>query len=130
MKPFVNQELLSALKSANSLFLCTHILPDGDAVGSLLAAGQILAAMGKRVVLACADDVPRRYRGLPWADRVVKPAGIDPKEFDAAFSLDLGFAEEKFLELNMLKTLKTDEKKALFATMCKNTEAYLGDYKK
>ena len=58
MKPFVNQELLSALKSANSLFLCTHIMPDGDAVGSLLAAGQILSAMGKRCVLACADDVP------------------------------------------------------------------------
>ena len=88
MKPFVNQELLSALKSANSLFLCTHILPDGDAIGSILAAGQILMAMGKRVVMACAEDVPRRFRDLPLADRIVKPAGLDPKDFDTALSLD------------------------------------------
>lgn len=88
MKPFVNQELLSALKSANSLFLCTHIMPDGDAVGSLLAAGQILSAMGKRCVLACADDVPRRYRELPGAERIVKPDGLRPEDFDTALSLD------------------------------------------
>jgi alpha-galactosidase len=49
---------------------------------------------------------------------------------DAAFSLDLGYAYEKFAELNMLKSLQTEEKKVLFETMCKNTEKYLGAYKK
>ena len=88
MKKFMNQELLSALKSANSLFLCTHIMPDGDAIGSLLAAGHMLEAMGKRVVLACADDVPRRFRCLPGWERIVKPAGLNPKDFDTALSLD------------------------------------------
>ena len=80
--------LMSALKSANSLFLCTHIMPDGDAIGSLLAAGHMLEAMGKRVVLACADDVPRRFRCLPGWERIVKPTGLNPKDFDAALSLD------------------------------------------
>lgn len=49
---------------------------------------------------------------------------------DAAFSLDLGYAYEKFAELNLLKSLKTEEKKALFETMCKNTEKYLSAYRK
>ncbi|MBQ8497254.1 MAG: alpha-glucosidase/alpha-galactosidase [Clostridia bacterium] len=49
---------------------------------------------------------------------------------DAAFSLDLGYAYEKFAELNMLKSLKTEEKQELFETMYRNTEGYLGVYKK
>ena len=49
---------------------------------------------------------------------------------DAAFSQDLGYAYEKFAELNLLKSLKEEEKKELFATMCKGTEAYLGSYQK
>ena len=49
---------------------------------------------------------------------------------DAAFSLDLGYAYEKFAELNLLKSLKAEEKKELFETMCKNTEKYLGAYRK
>ena len=88
MKSFQNQELLSALKGANSLFLCTHIMPDGDAIGSILAAGLILEKLGKRVVLSCADEVPARYRFLPGADRIVPPDGLDPASFDAALSLD------------------------------------------
>ena len=88
MKSFQNQELLSALKGANSLFLCTHIMPDGDAIGSMLAAGLILEKLGKRVALSCADEVPARYRFLPGADRIVPPDGLDPASFDAALSLD------------------------------------------
>ncbi len=49
---------------------------------------------------------------------------------DAAFSLDLGYAYEKFLQINMLKSLKESEKKELFDTMIKNTEEHLGDFKK
>ena len=93
MKPFVNQELLSALKSANSVFICTHIMPDGDAVGSLLASGLILESMGKRVVMACSDDVPRACRGLPSAERIVKPEGIDPGQFDTALAVDAADAK-------------------------------------
>ena len=49
---------------------------------------------------------------------------------DAAFSLDLGYAYEKFAGLNMLKTLTEAEKRELFDTMCKNTETYLTAYRR
>lgn len=48
---------------------------------------------------------------------------------DAAFRLDLGFAYEKFAELNMIKRLTANEKRDLFDTMCRNTAAYLDMYK-
>ena len=65
------QQIADTLLSGERIYLFPHENPDGDAVGSLLAAGQILSAMGKRCVLACADDVPRRYRELPGAERIV-----------------------------------------------------------
>ena len=46
---FPCKEMLSALKNANSILLCTHISPDGDAIGSTLAMGFALEAMGKQV---------------------------------------------------------------------------------
>ena len=44
-------EMLSALKNANSILLCTHAQPDGDAIGSTLAMGLALRSLGKRVTL-------------------------------------------------------------------------------
>ena len=48
---------------------------------------------------------------------------------EAAFSLDLAFAEEKFVQLNMLKALTEAQKRALFEKMVKGTANYLKDYK-
>lgn len=48
---------------------------------------------------------------------------------DAAFSLDLGFAFEKFSNLNLIKKLTPEQKRELFDTMYENTKEYLKDYK-
>ena len=48
---------------------------------------------------------------------------------EAAFSLDLAFAEEKFVQLNMLKALTEAQKRALFEKMVTGTANYLKDYK-
>ena len=78
-KKIENGFLLSALKSANSVLLCTHIYPDGDAVGSLLAAGKILRRLGKHTTLACADAIPQKYRFLPGAEEIVRGHGHKPR---------------------------------------------------
>lgn len=48
---------------------------------------------------------------------------------DAGFSLDLEYAYTKFRELNMLKTLTEEQKRALYDEMIEGTKKYLGDYK-
>ena len=70
------------LKSAGSFLLCSHVHPDGDAVGSILALYHLLRAMGKtRIQCVLADPVPKTYRTLPGADLIkncaTKPGAVD-----------------------------------------------------
>ena len=69
-------EMLSALKNANSILLCTHVSPDGDAIGATLAMGLGLRAMGKQVTWANDDPVPQQYRILPSSEAFVRPAAL------------------------------------------------------
>jgi phosphoesterase RecJ-like protein len=75
----------SLLGSANRILLITHITPDGDAIGGLLALGWALRKLGKDVALSCSDDVPDRFAYLPgYADIVNQVNGV----FDLIVSLD------------------------------------------
>lgn len=60
---------------------------------------------------------------------IARAARENEAMLDAAFSLDLGYACERFCELNLLKSLDGNRKRELFATMCKGTEQYLGTYR-
>ena len=44
-----------AIEKANRVLVIAHVDPDGDAIGSLTAAGQALQQLGKRVTLVCDD---------------------------------------------------------------------------
>jgi len=63
-------ELLDALNYCRRPLIIAHIAPDGDAIGSLLALGQILHKLGKDPILACQDKVPASLRFLPGTDRI------------------------------------------------------------
>ena len=86
-------EMLSALQNANSILLCTHVSPDGDAVGATLAMGLALKSMGKNVTMADADPVPGQFLFLPGAKEFVQPDAIQGKRFDAALAIDAASAE-------------------------------------
>ncbi len=59
---------------ARRIQVVSHVAPDGDAIGSLLALGWLLRAQGKDVSLTCEDSVPDIYRWLPgWED--IRPRG-------------------------------------------------------
>ncbi len=65
--------------------LVTHIAPDGDAAGSLLALGWALERLGKQPLLVCSDPIPPRFGFLPGFDGVTqKPKG----SFDLCVVLD------------------------------------------
>ena len=86
-------EMLSALNNANSILLCCHISPDGDAIGSLLAMGLTLRQMGKQVVMACDDPVPRQFAFLPCVREIVNADALSGKRFDLAFAVDTATLE-------------------------------------
>lgn len=64
------EEAVRLVKAANRVAVAGHVKPDGDAIGSLLAMGRLLAWLGKQTVLLCDDSVPRRYRFLPGSGAV------------------------------------------------------------
>ena len=86
-------EMLSALQNANSILLCTHAQPDGDAIGSTLAMGLGLRFLGKDVTLLDADPVPTQMRFLPGAADFVQPEAVRGKAFDAALAIDTATVE-------------------------------------
>lgn len=63
-------EILSALRDSESVLVVTHIFPDGDALGSQLALGECLAALGKRVFLYSEEKVSHLYDFLPGCGKL------------------------------------------------------------
>lgn len=68
--------------------LVTHVHPDGDAIGSLIAMGLSIEALNKKVTLYCESPIPAVYRFLPEVHRVVDK--IESLDFDMAVILDCG----------------------------------------
>jgi phosphoesterase RecJ-like protein len=80
-------EVLRQIEKRERFLLTSHARPDGDAIGSVLACGQILRAMGKHADVVMRDGVPRIYRVLPFADQVI-PAERVNHGYEAAVLLE------------------------------------------
>ncbi len=85
-------EIASLIEAAQTIAVCAHTSPDGDALGSGLAMAHIIREVwpGKEVtnLLADSDPVPRIYGFLPGAEDFVhaKDYAADP---DLFISVDL-----------------------------------------
>ena len=75
-----------AVKAAATIVLVTHLDPDGDAIGSLVALANALRAQGKTVTAAVDGGVPDFLEFVPGTDHV-HPA-LTQGEWDLMISLD------------------------------------------
>lgn len=80
------EEAHAALSDADRVLVTTHPDPDGDAIGSALAAAYGLQQLGKQVVLYNPDPVPTRCAFLRGSDRFVRELPEGP--FDATLIVD------------------------------------------
>lgn len=91
-------KLKSLLNDKDDFVLVSHISPDGDAIGSLLAFGKILEQKGKKVTLVSREGVPEVFKFLQ-TNEVISEL---PKDFEVAILLDngdlrrTGFPDELF----------------------------------
>jgi len=60
------------LQAASNILIVSHIRPDGDAIGSLLALGLALTASGKKVQMVLSDGIPSSFKHLPGSNRVLR----------------------------------------------------------
>lgn len=68
-------EIHHRIAQAESILVTSHMRPDGDAIGSLLAVGFGIQALGKKVDMVLADGVPSHFKFLKGIDQVKKKAG-------------------------------------------------------
>lgn len=80
-------KVLQEIEKRERFVLTSHARPDGDAVSSTLACGEILRQMGKKTNIVLHDGVPRVYQHLPFVDTVTKSDRIE-NHYDAAILLE------------------------------------------
>ncbi len=98
------EEVLKQIEQRRHFVLTSHARPDGDAIGSALACGQILRSLGKKAEVVMHDPVPRIYQRLPFADKVLHSQRVKG-DYEAAIILEcdsiqrtrLDGLEERFL---------------------------------
>lgn len=81
------EAILKVIREGERFLVCSHARPDGDAVGSILAMGMFLRAMGKQADLVSADSIPAVYRSLPEASGIRTALRVHGP-YDAAILLE------------------------------------------
>ncbi|HLQ05362.1 MAG TPA: DHH family phosphoesterase [Verrucomicrobiae bacterium] len=82
---------VAELRGAKTVAIVSHRDPDPDTIGSAIALGLALEALGKRVTLHCADPVPEGAKFLHYADRFQsQPPRAD---VDLVVTVDFGSIE-------------------------------------
>lgn len=66
-----NLKILQWLKEGDEFLVVSHIQPDGDATGSLVAMGEILSGLGKKAVLVNESNTPSRFSYLGGYHQIV-----------------------------------------------------------
>ncbi|WP_411827949.1 DHH family phosphoesterase [Luteolibacter sp. AS25] len=80
-------EIGKILSENESFLLMSHVRPDGDAIGSEIALGFSLKAMGKTVYMINEDGVPESLTFLKGSGEVTTPPS-EPLDVDVAIALD------------------------------------------
>ncbi len=76
MKDDVIRAIRDRLKQAQRVLLASHIRPDGDAIGGVLALGLALRERGQEIEIVLNDGVTPTFRHLPGNDLVqTRPTG-------------------------------------------------------
>ncbi len=98
------KDAAKAIRKAGTIVVASHINPDGDSIGSMLALGLGLEDAGKKVYFLSRDGVPNRYKELPGAKRVQRH--IKGKKIDLAISVDCSSSKILGSAINIFRKAK------------------------
>ena len=116
--------VLGAILSRDRFLVSSHVRPDGDAIGSILACGSILRQLGKLVDMVSSDPVPMIYRSLPCAGQIrtiqrvqgdydavillecdgIPRSGLDGLEGRFLINIDHHVSGRNFADINWIET--------------------------
>lgn len=96
--------VIDRLTESQAIFLSTHINPDGDAIGSLIALGLGLQQHGKHIYLYNDGPIPAVYRFLPGV-QLVQQALPESTAWDTAVVLDCGTLDRIGVAVDFVRKL-------------------------
>ncbi len=97
----VPERLIARLRSGQRFLITSHANPDGDAIGSSIAAARLLRQLGKAATVWLRDPIPRMYQALPGSDRVhtgEEPPANFPGLFDTGLVMECPSTDRTGLE--------------------------------
>lgn len=97
-------QISKVLERSKNIYLASHINPDGDSIGSIMALGLALEQLDKNIKFIKTDTIPNTFNFLPDIDRLQK---FDNVEADILFILDCGSKDrigeyKKFIDKSKL----------------------------
>ncbi|ACU90496.1 DHH family phosphoesterase [Desulfomicrobium baculatum] len=85
------KQIAEQIRDADNFLVLAHVSPDGDALGSMLAMGELLDTLGKKVRLFNESGIPRRFEWLAPKREILTQ--LPEEEPDNLIVLDCGSAE-------------------------------------
>jgi phosphoesterase RecJ-like protein len=84
----IKDKIVEAIRDDQVFLLLTHVSPDGDSLGSLVALRRILAGLGKECSVLFPGEIPPKYRFLIAGEEILQ--SVPPREkWDVVFLLDI-----------------------------------------
>ena len=80
-------EIADALRNHERFAVLSHVRPDGDALGSQLAMGLSLRALGKKVKIWNEEGLLEKFSFLPGGELLTTPP-TEAEDFDVVLALD------------------------------------------
>ncbi len=81
-------EIKDIIDRSGDIVIISHILPDGDNIGSVLGMAISLSLLGKKVTPVVNGDLPGYYKFLPQS-QLLKPPSEAVGQYDLVLALDM-----------------------------------------
>ncbi len=91
-KELIKKQIVKKIKAAGDILITSHIMPDGDNIGSVCALTGALRLSGYRADCALFDAVPEILSFLPGSAEIKNLSAID-KKYDLLIVLDSSSVE-------------------------------------
>lgn len=96
------------IEKADRIVIFSHVNPDGDTLGSMLALHNVLCeTFSKDSAMIVAGKVPDIYNFLPEITRVKKADDVKDEKFDLAIAIDIAAKDRMTDGLKIFESAKT-----------------------
>lgn len=90
----IHKQMEMLFNEARSVLITSHIDPDGDSLGSMLAMHNYLISLGKSVVIVNEGNIPQKYEHLPGIKMVCnREDSVKKEHYDLAIVLECSSPE-------------------------------------